>query len=454
MQRGVQINVLDRFCPIYFIPAERMRRTLFLIPHEIASVPVFGIGWLLGLLVLAWVVRLVWAQRKHQRYSGGSNDPSDSPPSLGQTITSEASLWIAAMGLVIFVLPRVELANTAGDPVGIAIRGYGIFLVLGVTSAVLLAAYRSFRAGISPDLIYALTPWVFIGGIGGARLFYVIQYRDQFFVPSIVQTIKNVMAFTEGGLVVYGSFIGGFLTFLIFTWRHKVSVLRLGDVIVPCLFLGVFFGRIGCLLNGCCYGGRCDDNWMSLYFPPLSAVYQEQLTSGELLGMTIAAGTGAITKVDTDSVADELGIRAGDVYEAGDFDRRPFENADPGLPSEEVVPGWVMRVSGKTYRLSPKELPARALAVRPAQLISSTSSLILCALLCALSLFIRRVGALMFVGFMAYAVLRFLLEWVRVDEGGQFNTSLTISQWVSIAVFSASLIGVTWLYKKPLPEPA
>ena len=60
------------------------------------------------------------------------------------------------------------------------------------------------------------------------------------------------------------------------------------------IFLGVFFGRIGCLLNGCCYGGRCEPGWASLRFPPITKVYQEQLASGELLGMNIDLKTGKV----------------------------------------------------------------------------------------------------------------------------------------------------------------
>ena len=52
----------------------------------------------------------------------------------------------------------------------------------------------------------------------------------------------------------------------------------------------------------------------------------------------------------------------------------------------------------------------------------------------------RRPGILMLVGFIAYGVLRIVLEWIRVDEKGQFGTSLSISQWVSLVVIAASLV--------------
>ena len=442
----VQTNVAG-FSNFHELPPS-MHRTLLFIPHEIGPLPVFGVGWALAILVFALAARLFWAQRRFAPYAAAreGNDQENGPPSIAEVLSGEGLFWAMAAGLVVFVLPNVELKNIDGDPVGMAIRGYGVFLVCGVMSAIALAAYRTSRRGMSPDLIYSLAPWVFIGGIVGARLFFVIQYRETFIGKTTMETIRNMLAFTEGGLVVYGSFIGGFLAFVVFTRRHKVPLLRFGDAIVPCIFLGVFFGRIGCLLNGCCYGGRCEEGWASIRFPPLTAVYREQLSDGELLGMDVDRENGNIKSIAADSVAAGLGIQAGDVYEASDFDERGFEKADRSLPREELVPGWMMRVSGKTYELGPDELPQRSLPVRAAQPISSISALILCLTLCTASLLIRRPGGLMFTGFAAYAILRFVLEIVRVDEAGQFNTALTISQWVSVFVFSLSIAGLIWVY--------
>ena len=152
----------------------------------------------------------------------------------------------------------VELKNLDGDPIGMAIRGYGVMLLTGVISAVGLSAYRAKRHGIDPEIVFSMAPWAFFGGIIGARLFFVMQYWDQFSDETIGRTIGNILKFTEGGLVVYGSFIGGFLAVGYYIARHRLPLLKFGDVIVPCIFIGVFFGRIGCLMNGCCYGGRCE----------------------------------------------------------------------------------------------------------------------------------------------------------------------------------------------------
>ena len=394
-----------------------MRRTLLLIPHEIASVPVFGVGWLFGLLLFGFVVRVAWTQLRsgadtHSATENSAKRHSEAPEEdAGPTtfvdwLWSEGILWAAAMGAVVFILPQIELTNVDSEPVGMAIRGYGVMLVIAIASAVFLSAYRVKRAGMDPDWVYSLAPLLLISGIIGARAFFVMQYFDQFRAETLGQTIRNVLAFTEGGLVVYGSLIVGFLAFCWFAIRKKVPMLRFGDAIIPCVFIGIFFGRIGCLMNGCCYGGRCEDGWASLRFPPITAVYNEQLQSGELLGMDIDPETGRVRDVVPGSVAAELGITAGSRYDAGEFDNAPFRTADRATPQEEVVPGWRMRVSGQQYVLSPEELPSKALPVRAAQLISSVNALLLCGFLWFLSRFIHRDGALLAIGFAGYAVNR------------------------------------------------
>lgn len=414
-----------------------MRRTLLLIPHQIGSIPVFGFGWLLMVLTLGLLFRIVWIAKR----SGKSV-----PVAAKTVLASEGMIWGIAALVITVVLPWVELKNVDGQPVGLAVRGYGIMLLTGVGSAIYLAAVRASRRGIDPELIYSLAPWAFIGGIVGARLFYVIQYHDQFFVGSLAESVGNVLRFTEGGLVVYGSFIGGGLAVAYYLFRHRMPVLTFGDVIVPCMFLGVFFGRMGCLMNGCCYGGRCEDGPMSVRFPPEAKVYSDQIASGELLGFSFDPKTRKILEVRSGSLAADAGIQAGARLDELGSDFSTLDQAARDMPAEDVQMGVFVTVDGRRIRWSPQVLPPRSLPVRAAQVISSVSSLVLCILLCGVSLLRLRTGTVMFLGFAAYAILRFVLEWVRVDEAGQFGTALSISQWVSVVVLIGSIAGLIWLY--------
>lgn len=423
-----------------------MQRTLFFIPHSLYGIPVFGFGWALGILVIAFLLWL-WMMRREGR-------------SLAGEIRQNGLLWGIAAVVVAFVLPAVEIQSYGGGPpVGIAVRGYGVMLLLGVASGVGLALLRARRAGIAADDIFGLALWLFVGGIGGARLFYIIEYRDHFVGEDLGATIRRLVDFTRGGLVVYGSIIGGTAAMVLYCLRRRISPLRMGDVIIPCLFLGLFFGRIGCLMNGCCYGGRCEDGPMALKFPAGSPVYSRQLTEGELLGLTIdpvgagrAGGeetVGRITHVAPGSPAARRGIEPGSTVSRIQLAPPPSSTVDPGTPADDTSQLSVVAVvDGQPVAWHADELPRQALPVRPAQLISSALGLTICILLLLVSRWVPlRDGALMAIGFTLYAVGRFGLEMVRSDEPGQFGTWLTISQWVSLVVVTLSLLLMIYIYR-------
>lgn len=342
-------------------------------------------------------------------------------------------------------------------------------MLLGVVSAVGLAVYRGRSREISSETILGLAPWLLVFGIVGARAFYVIEYREHFVAYNATGkldwggTIGHVLDFTSGGLVVYGSILGGLLGAIVYCMRHQLSILRLGDVVMPCLFLGIFFGRLGCLLNGCCYGDRCEDAGWALHFPKGSPVYEQQLKSGELVGLTLQTDArserananrletqnpedaaeikAVIAHVAEGSLAAARGLRAGQEVEAVQLQRPRPEERDPTRPLQDTRDlGLAVQVEGQTYYWSAEELPARARPVWPAQIISSVSTLLICLGLLAASPFLRRDGMLVVLGFASYAVLRFGLEIIRNDEPGQFGTGLTISQLVSIGTFAGAII--------------
>jgi len=407
-----------------------MRRTLFLIPHEIAGVPVFGIGWILGLMALLALAISLYRFRQGE--------------SVARYWSRHGLLWGVFAVAIGILLPSVELVNVQGEPVGLAIRGYGVMLLSGIVAAVWLAIERARRYGISEEVIVGIAPWAVLGGILGARLFYVIEYRDQFFDGDLLASLKRVANFTQGGLVVYGSFIGGFVAGAVYVIRNRLPLLKLGDVVVPTLFVGLALGRFGCLLNGCCYGGDCADGWAALRFPNGSPVYQDQLSSGKLIGVQLSADRNQIEAVAVGSLAAARGLKPGDSVERLGPIRSP-ELADPTRPEEEVPLGLIAVVDGVEHYWSAKDLPSVAEPVLGTQIMSAIGGLSLCIGLCIASRFIRREGLVMFIGFTGYAIMRFAMEMLRNDEPGQFGTTLTISQWVSIVVLVGSAIGIAWI---------
>jgi phosphatidylglycerol:prolipoprotein diacylglycerol transferase len=65
----------------------------------------------------------------------------------------------------------------------------------------------------------------------------------------------------RGGMSFHGGLVGGVLAGVIYAWRKRLSFWAFADAVAPGLALGYAIGRIGCLLNGCCYGGPTDLPW-------------------------------------------------------------------------------------------------------------------------------------------------------------------------------------------------
>ncbi len=103
-----------------------------------------------------------------------------------------------------------------------------------------------------------------VGTILGARAAYVVTYWNDEFAG---QPVSEIFAIWHGGLVFYGGLIGAIITGAIYLRWKKLPLWKTADVLAPSIALGSVFGRIGCLLNGCCYGRACDLPWAHQFFP-------------------------------------------------------------------------------------------------------------------------------------------------------------------------------------------
>ena len=137
-------------------------------------------------------------------------------------------------------------------------------MALAFLAGLWTATLRARRVNISGEQIADLTLWIMVGAVLGARIVYVTTYWKEEFAG---QPLTEIFAIWHGGLVYYGGLIGAMITsFLYLRWK-KLPLWKSADVIAPSIALGSVFGRIGCLLNGCCYGRACDLPW-AISFPP------------------------------------------------------------------------------------------------------------------------------------------------------------------------------------------
>jgi phosphatidylglycerol:prolipoprotein diacylglycerol transferase len=424
-----------------------MWQTLFYIPHDLLGIPVFGVGWALGLLIVGSAIHLML----QARYGG-----------VDREVWSYLPVMVVIGAAIVFVLPGCEEV-VDGQRAGIAIRGYGVMMLVAIIAGVALAAYRARRMGLDPEMIYALAFYMFVLGILGARLFFIIEYRDVVFRGTWGETFWAMFDVTQGGLVVYGSLIGAMVAMVWFVRKRNLPLLALSDLIAPSLLLGLAIGRIGCLMNGCCYGGLCNHDW-AISFPPQTPPFVEHLATGQFFGFRIeesSSGKPTIAEVRTNTAAAAANLKKGDVIAR--IDGRSVDasiDAEGGaVPPFAAAKDYLSRSGGSTaltlsdgrvVHLRLGKPPTKSLPVHPTQIYSSVNAFLLFALLMAYYPFRRRDGEVIALLLTLYPITRFLLEWIRCDEPPQFGTTLTISQNVSVVMLVLA-IGL-WIYVSWQPK--
>ena len=143
------------------------------------------------------------------------------------------------------------------------IRWYGIMVVLAVIAVIALSLVEARRKGIPQDVVWDAGLWAVIGGIIGARLLHIID-RWQYYLYHPEQLLNFA------GLAIWGAVLGGLCAILIFCIVRKMSFWELGDIAAPGAILGQAIGRVGCLINGCCYGLTCELPMAVIYSNPSS----------------------------------------------------------------------------------------------------------------------------------------------------------------------------------------
>lgn len=165
----------------------------------------------------------------------------------------------------------------------IPIYGYGLMLVVAFLACVQLAKFLARRSSIDPELFVNAALIALIAGVIGARASHVIENWPEYTNPhfTLAQNVANMLNIREGGLTFYGGFLLATPCCIAYAMWKKVPVLLGMDIVAPCLVLGLGIGRIGCFLNGCCYGELTSVPW-AVQFPYASNAYVEQFQEGRI----------------------------------------------------------------------------------------------------------------------------------------------------------------------------
>lgn len=244
-----------------------MRQVLFEVPVTgnwnlgLFSAPGFGFG----ILLAAWAVVGVFTLRGEWKKSGG----------FSKEFQGAVGWWtVIAAGIV--MAPHFL-------PEKLRLFGYGTMLVCAVVFSGWTGATRAKLVGVPPAFAWDLAVWLVLAGVVGSRGFYLLQYHARVYRGCV--TIRDYLLATinlpDGGLVLYGGLIFASLMYLLHCRMRGVPPLKFADAAVPAVFVGVAFGRMGCFLNGCCYGDACELPW-GVQFPASSVTWTVLVQRGFL----------------------------------------------------------------------------------------------------------------------------------------------------------------------------
>lgn len=201
----------------------------------------------------------------------------------------------------------------------IEIYSYSLMILIGVVLSIYLFVKRGLQLQYKKDFLLDLSFYTILAGFIGARIMYVTYYNEQFdwaifklwedggfniafgifwvlvfymmFTGNIFKNLWSIASYTiiifaifgrlvyilenyeyynfdilaiwKGGIIFYGGLFGGILGGVIFLIIKRVNILKIADIAMPLIFLGLVFGRIGCFLRGCCWGAICKINFLS-----------------------------------------------------------------------------------------------------------------------------------------------------------------------------------------------
>jgi phosphatidylglycerol---prolipoprotein diacylglyceryl transferase len=312
--------------------------------------------------------------------------------------------------------------------VHLTIKSYGLMMVVGFLSAVTVIRYLSRHFTRDPQLITNAALYSLIAGVIGARAFYVIHY----FNDSFRDNLWSAFAIWNGGLELIGGVVAAILVIVLYGRHHKVPIRHYMDVLAIGLMAALMFGRVGCFLNGCCFGAPTELPW-GVRFPYGSFSYNSQVKPNLLRDRT-----------------------------------EPYLTLPPeyfgyilanGAPSSELKP--------KQY-LTPEQLervtkgPYLARPVHPTQLYCSAGAAVLGLILYGLWRRAQRAealgrypvltkpGSIFSLMFILYAIMRFSIEMIRDDNPFEM-AGLTISQLLSIGLAALGVLLIVY-FSRSQPE--
>ena len=341
----------------------------------------------------------------------------------------------------IFRIPLPFHLPIIGDQ--IVIHGFGLMLVIGFLCAMAVAKFLARRSGQDPEVFANAALLALFAGVLGERLSHVFENLDEFTDPKLgfFGNLANVFNISSGGLTYYGGFLLAHPTLMIYAIVKKVPLLLGMDIIAPCLMIGLGFGRIGCFLNGCCYGAECKLPW-AVSFPYNSYAYQDEFRHEQIKApaalMTPVGSTGKWRLLTSEELRDGYTLA--------------YNPADPHRPLKVPIESEKLSAARRYAGME------RSAPLHPAQLYSAITALLLAGLTLAYFTMPHVPGMVFALMMIVEGIARFTLELLRVEPpvlhiaGHGWSLSMVLSVILVIAgIFLA--ISFKSIDDSPQPSP-
>ncbi len=378
---------------------------------------------------------------------------------------------------------------------GWSLKSYGFMMTVGFLSAVYFAMRRAVKVKCDPDVVLNCAMISLVVGIVGARIFFVVHYWNDSFahLPNPIMAALNI---TSGGLEFLGGLVPAMIAVPLYLWYSKKSIRVYTDILAISTMWALGIARMGCFLNGCCFGGVCADengrarHAVAVEFPFGSGAHTKQWEdrevfipaelisdafpatnsgplwanmplSREQLYMPIEQRQKPLMKLqqlkdayDEALTIDPKGDRAIALKEKLDAQRELTKVHIVGIASLLQAEQFPSRAD-PSRRTTVTELQALAadypaLWVHPTQLYSTAGAVILSVFMGRVFYRRKRHGMVFGMMMIAYPLMRIPMESIRADNPLD-SLGFTVSQFVSMAMIVLGCVYLLVLYKF-LPE--
>jgi len=304
----------------------------------------------------------------------------------------------------------------------LTVRSFGVMMVIGFLAGFFLLGRLGRKITSNPQLITNLALYCLVSGVVGARIFFVFHHFEE-----LDRSWTAVFAIWRGGLEFYGGVIFAVPVIVLYTRYFKLPIRQCLNIVAIALMLGLSFGRLGCFLNGCCYGKPADLPW-AMRFPYDSFAYISQINACP----------------ERNRPEPYLNLPRDEYLSFVDKHGKWYPK-----PLDELTEQQRFEVTKGRYR---------SLRIHPTQLYSSANAAILCLLLYLLwrrshraagsansrQLLIRP-GQTFAMALILYGITRFMLEYLRDDNPFEYAwwalyKGGTVSQNLSIYLVFAGVI--------------